>query len=334
MLTQRVLHQQADLFLFYPPPAGRLHGRPRNAAASLRFATLHREIDFVTSRIAGYHLELGAEHVVEQRGILIRIVGHSAGADHELSLLSILERLDAGGVPGDANTDLIIGAADVVEPPAVVLGGLVAQQRLERHGAGDGSKRRAVLRADVIEPVGEPHPAASIHILRHDGRIARHVLAQMPRNHPGIEVVAAADAHVDVKVDVLAPIELGRRLRRRGRRRGGREHSDANRACKMSHAGVLLAVYFINAPALAASSGGARSTSATSFSSASPETGLTSNCPFSASARKSVSAIVSMNAFCRVRRRSAGMPGGPWYGRPMTWRAKMNLNMARCSSVV
>src|SRR5262249_22674246 len=81
MLTQRVLHQQADLFLFYPPPAGRLHGRPRNAAASLRFATLHREINFVTSRIAGYHLELGAEHVVEQRGILIRIVGHSAGAD-------------------------------------------------------------------------------------------------------------------------------------------------------------------------------------------------------------------------------------------------------------
>ena len=117
---------------------------------------------------------------------------------------------DAGGVPGDADADLVVGAADPGELGGVVLRALVAEQRLERDAAAGGAERGAVARRGLVEPVGEPQPAGALHVLGHHRRVARDVLAQVAGEKPRIEVVAAARAVGDVEVDRLAPVEFGR----------------------------------------------------------------------------------------------------------------------------
>ena len=125
----------------------------------------------------------------------------------------VLEFHDLGAaVPHHADADLVIGAADPVEPVAVELRGLVAEQRIEAGAAADGADHRAVLVGDVVEPVGEPQAAGAFHVLRRHRRIAGNVLAEVARDQPRVDVVAAADAVADHHLDGLALVELGRRL--------------------------------------------------------------------------------------------------------------------------
>ena len=58
----------------------------------------------------------------------------------------VLELGDAAGVPGDADADLVVGAADPGEFGGVELRRLVAEQRIEAGAAADDAERRAVLR--------------------------------------------------------------------------------------------------------------------------------------------------------------------------------------------
>src|SRR5215471_8503177 len=143
---------------------------------------------------------------------MISIVGNAGGADHERHLLRILERLDAGRVPSDANADLIVSAAEIIEFGSIVLGTLVAEQRLKRRGAGERPEYGAVLRGDIVEPIGKPHAAASSHVLRQDGRIAGDVLAHMSSDHARIKIVAPTHAGVDVEFDGFTPIKVRNRL--------------------------------------------------------------------------------------------------------------------------
>ena len=115
--------------------------------------------------------------------------------------------------PGDADADLVVGAADPVELGRVELRALVAEQRIEAGAAADDAEGRAVLGADIVEPVGEPQAAGALHVLRHDVRIAGNVLAHVAREHARIEVVAAADAVADIEIDGLALVEVGHALR-------------------------------------------------------------------------------------------------------------------------
>src|ERR671921_866117 len=73
-------------------------------------------------------------------------------------------------------------------------------------GADDG----AVLRRDVVEPVGEAEAAGALHVLGDDRRIARDVLAEVARDQAAVDVVAAADARADDHLDRLAFVEVGR----------------------------------------------------------------------------------------------------------------------------
>src|SRR5439155_9480249 len=111
--------------------------------------------------------------------------------------------------PGDADADLVVGTADVVDPPPVILGGLVAKERLERHGARHRPDGGAVPGTDIVEPVGKPHAAAAFHVLRQDRWITRNVLAEMAGDHPRVEIIAAADADIDVEIDGFAAVEIG-----------------------------------------------------------------------------------------------------------------------------
>ena len=68
VLVQRKLDQHVEPLLGDPGAVGRLHARPRPAAAALHLAALHREHDIVAARIAADDLHLGAEHAVDHRG--------------------------------------------------------------------------------------------------------------------------------------------------------------------------------------------------------------------------------------------------------------------------
>src|SRR5581483_5718548 len=71
----------------------------------------------------------------------------------------------------------------------------------------------------VRHPVGEPQAARAFHILRHHRGIARNVLAEMPGEHAGVEIVTTADAIADIKLDGLALVEIGRALGTGGKSR-------------------------------------------------------------------------------------------------------------------
>ena len=158
----------------------------------------------------------------------------------------VVEFGDLGAaVPHHADADLVIGAADPVEPVAVELRGLVAEQRIEAGAAADGADHRAVLVGDVVEPVGEPQAAGAFHVLRRHLRIAGNVLAEMARDQPRVDVVAAADAVADHHVDGLALVELGRRL---GGRAAGAQHGKNGGGSEQHLEARILALMAISLP--------------------------------------------------------------------------------------
>ena len=173
MLVERKLDQDGELLVVEPSLVRRLHARPRPAAAALHLAALHREPDLVAARIAGDDFILVPSTPLSDLRELVG-VGRAAGAaDDQLLGQQVLELGDAAGVPGDADADFVVGAADPGELGGVELRGLVAEQRIEAGAAADDAERRAVLRADVVEPVGEPQAAGALHVLRHDRRDCR-----------------------------------------------------------------------------------------------------------------------------------------------------------------
>jgi hypothetical protein len=86
----------------------------------------------------------------------------------------------------------------------------------------------AVARRDGGEIVGHLQPAGAGHVLRHHGRIARDMLADMPRHEPGPQVVLAAHADADQNVDRLAAIEIGNRSGARRRSEAGEQDDAGN----------------------------------------------------------------------------------------------------------
>ena len=71
------------------------------------------------------------------------------------------------------------------------------------------------------------------HVLHDDRGIARDVLAEMPRGHPRLQVVAAADAGADDEGDLLAGVEI---LGRRGRRTDSAAVAAAANQCRQDAA--------------------------------------------------------------------------------------------------
>src|SRR5262249_5481499 len=128
----------------------------------------------------------------------------------------VLELADAAALPGDADADLVVGAADPGELVGLELGALGAEQRIEGGAAADSAEHGAVLGADIVEPVGEPQAAGAFEVLGADGRSAWDVPAEMAGDRAGVEVIGAADAVADIEFDVAAFVEVGRCLRRGG----------------------------------------------------------------------------------------------------------------------
>ena len=131
---------------------------------------------------------------------------------------SVGECLDRRIGAREAQENIVVGAADVVELARIVFShGILADERIENGGRVIGADHRAVLRCDIGHVGRHQIAAGSRHVLRHDGRIAGHVLAEETRHQPPISVIAAAGRRADDDRDRLAPIELRDRILRRNR---------------------------------------------------------------------------------------------------------------------
>ena len=219
MLVERHLHEHGDRSVVEPSFMGREHARPRPAAAALDLAPLHGQSDVVAAGIAANDLELGAEDAVEDARKLIGIGGLPRAADDQLVLEHICKLADTARFPRDADAHLIVGAADPGELVGLELCAARAQQGIECGATADGPDDGAVLRPDIVEPVGEPQTPCTLQVLGDDGRIARDVLAKVTCKHPGIKIIGAAYAISDVELDILAFVEFRRPLCASGQRR-------------------------------------------------------------------------------------------------------------------
>jgi hypothetical protein len=81
------------------------------------------------------------------------------------------------------------------------------EQRRRRHAAIDQPEDRAVSRRDIVEVIGRPDAAAAEHVLHHDGRVARQILAHMTRKQPAIGVISAASRRAGDQIQVLLAAE-------------------------------------------------------------------------------------------------------------------------------
>jgi hypothetical protein len=134
--------------------------------------------------------------------------------------------LGLGGVPQAAGRIFDIGGADPVELPAVELGVLVAEQRLDRGGAAGDREGGAVARHGVGHVVGEQEPAGARHVLHDEARAARNVASHVAGERLGVEARAAAGGEADQDRDLLAAVEVGDRvLRGAGRGQGAQRET-------------------------------------------------------------------------------------------------------------
>jgi hypothetical protein len=99
----------------------------------------------------------------------------------------------------------------------------IAEERIERNPALDHADDQPVLGRDVEQVVGRQKAAAARHVLRHDGRLARDVAAQVCGEGAGVEVVPAAHIRRHDQPERLAAIEV---LGSRRHHQGGQGSSD------------------------------------------------------------------------------------------------------------
>ena len=85
----------------------------------------------------------------------------------------------------------------------------IAHDLALRQIVGQRPEIGAVLRRLLKQMVGHLHTAGADHVLHHDVRIARNMLADMTACQPRIGVILAADPDADQQVDRLAFIKIG-----------------------------------------------------------------------------------------------------------------------------
>ena len=178
---------------------------------------------------------LEAEQVAQDVGHRDALGADAGAGDDQIvgAGLEILPGLHAGALVHHRHAGVGVGAADPVELHRVELRvRVIAQQWLERNAALRRADMQAVLVRDIGDVVGHHQAAAARHVAHDHLRIAGDVLADMTRNQPRIDVVAAAGGEADIERDGLVLVELRRALRegRPGGRHARTPRTDATRA--------------------------------------------------------------------------------------------------------
>jgi hypothetical protein len=159
--------------------------------------------------------EPGAEELVDESHEHCGIGLRPGRAEEDFVPLGILDGLDHRACRDHAHAGLAHDAADPGQPDGVEarLRFVAIEQRRRRHAAVDQGEHAAVARRDIVEKVGGADAAAADHVLHHNGRAARQVLAHVARQHAGVLVVAAARGPAGDQRDLTpAEIELIGRL--------------------------------------------------------------------------------------------------------------------------
>src|SRR5689334_2194348 len=146
MLLQRELHKDVKLLLFVPIHSGGLDARPGPTAAALHLAALHGEIDLVAAGISRDKAHFRAEHAIGETRELIGVIGWAVTADDQFLRECVFKFGDAGGVPGRADADFVVGAANPAEFRGVELSGCTAEKWIEGGTPAYRRKHRPVFR--------------------------------------------------------------------------------------------------------------------------------------------------------------------------------------------
>src|SRR5262249_62417287 len=115
----------------------------RPTAIAFDLAALHGERDLVAARIAGDHLELRADELVERFRIAQRARARTGRTDDGLASDHISDRLHRHAMPDDAEERVARPSADPVEAPRVIGRLRIAEHRLEHRAPAADRERRA-----------------------------------------------------------------------------------------------------------------------------------------------------------------------------------------------
>src|SRR5262249_56909414 len=143
------------------------------------------------------------------------MVAGDVRSEGERLIEQVVEFGESRGSRGDADADLVIGAADPGEFRSVKSRAGFVEQWIEGGAPAGRADHCAVARRRRIKIIGEAETASAFHVLRHDGRIAGNMVAEPTRDQARVKIITATDAVADVKIDRFAAIEIGDALRAR-----------------------------------------------------------------------------------------------------------------------
>ena len=196
-------------------PAGLCHRdrRPGEPAGALRFAALDSERDFTAAGITQNDFEFRAQHGVQHR----RIIGSRTRAtrrDDQILLQDVVESLHRRIRARDADVNIVIGAAEIMELAGIMFHRRQAEKRFKNDARLESADDRAILGRDIVNVVGGDIAARARHVGNDDVGIARHMLAHMAGDQPRIGVIAATGRGSDNDLNGFAAIEVFDILRR------------------------------------------------------------------------------------------------------------------------
>src|SRR5215470_13459495 len=118
---------------------------------------------------------------------------------------------------------------------AVELGARLPEQGIKRGAAADGAECGPIFRSHVVKPVGQADAGRTLHVLRHHGRVAGQISADVASQQSRIEVVTASDRVSGVDIDSLS-FENRRRILREGTDRQQHRNGANNRSQRAQRA--------------------------------------------------------------------------------------------------
>src|SRR5882724_8066155 len=211
------MKQHVDLFRVDPIRPFADHAIEAFADA-VDFIAFHGEENVGRGGKSRNELELRAHETIECFRIGVGAGADAGVSDDQFLLLQVLEGLHLGPGHRDADVGFHRRRSDPGDLEGVKSCTCRAGQWSKRGIARDQAKHRAILWRDCVDMVGRVETAATRHVLRDDGWIARQVLADVTGHDAAPAVIAAAGPEADDHRHSLA----GQGWSLCGRRRAGR----------------------------------------------------------------------------------------------------------------
>ena len=181
----------------------------------MKFLLLDGQADLVGALVAGNEIELHAQQVFLDDGVIDQRASGAGAADDELLFEHLPIVLDGRIAAHDAHDAVLIGIANEAELGRVELvEALASHQRVEERAGQDNANRCPVFGGDRVEIARSAQAAGAGHVLNDDVRIAWNMFLQMARDEPRIDIDAAAGRRARDHRDILALVEIRHRFLR------------------------------------------------------------------------------------------------------------------------